>query len=332
MSRESLKEIVSYPYQLVHAFKKELFNRDIFKQKRLVIPVISVGNISFGGTGKTPFTIHLARTLVEKYKKNVCILTRAYKSKIPKRKIPLYIKGEEAKKYLKAKPKYFIGDEPILILENFINQKMFSMAIGSKRYDAAQKALKKNPKIDLFILDDGMQHLDLYKDFEIALVNVNETGFYRESPDALRKVNQVIYSKVDEEWLSKPENKDKVSIRFKLDFNKFIDPDKKILAISGLADNDSFFHMLRKRLELLNYKFKSEEDFETVSLPDHYSFSQSDIDHFIKKQNEFNLICTAKDYVKIPEAYNEYFIVAELELELHNEVKLFENLENAIVN
>ena len=146
MFKDKLKQIISSPYQLIHSLRKQLYSKGLLKKKRLVVPVISVGNISFGGTGKTPFTIFLAKTLIESYSKNICILSRAYKSKIPSWKIPLYIKSKDAKKYLKDKPKYFIGDEPLLFLENFIDEKNFSMAIGSDRYKAAVKALKEKPR------------------------------------------------------------------------------------------------------------------------------------------------------------------------------------------
>ena len=65
-----------------------------------------------------------------------------------------------------------------------------------------------------------MQHLPLYKDYEIAMVNVRESGFYRESPEVLTKMNQVIYSKVDADWLLKTDNKDKVAISFKLSLSR----------------------------------------------------------------------------------------------------------------
>ena len=88
--------------------------------------------------------------------------------------------------------------------------------------------------------------------------------------------------------------------------------------------------MLRNKLEALDYSCVSDEDFQTLSLPDHYSFSLVEIEYFVSKSDKYNLICTSKDYMKIPEKYRQYFIVADLDLEFYNEDQFVRSLESLI--
>ena len=181
------KKIISSPYQVIHALHKILYQNGLLKAKELPVPVISIGNIYFGGTGKTPFTIYLAEKLSELFNKKVCILTRAYKSKIPKSSLPIIINSNNIKPFLdseyvqgvKETEHVFIGDEATLMLKLIQKNPQISMAIDSNRYTAAEKAIQQdNP--NLFILDDAQQHLKLEKDFKIILININESGYYRE--------------------------------------------------------------------------------------------------------------------------------------------------------
>ncbi|MBU6196054.1 MAG: tetraacyldisaccharide 4'-kinase [Cyanobacteria bacterium REEB446] len=327
--KAKFKKIISIPYQVMHELHKFLYRSGLLKAKKLQVPVISIGNISFGGTGKTPFTIYLAERLSEIFNKKICILTRAYKSRIPKSSLPIIINSNNIKQFLDSEyvqgvretEHVFIGDEATLMLELIQKNSMISMAIDSNRYAAAEKALQMiNP--NLFILDDAQQHLKLEKDFRIILININESGYYREFPAILDSADCLIYSKVDNHWLLQEENKNKIAIVYNIKLSKEIDKNKSVTAFAGLADPDYFFKLLEDNLKN-QYFYKK---FNTIKFPDHHGYSIDEIEALVSLEE--NLICTAKDFVKIPSEYQKFFIVAKLELKIINEDILINKLKD----
>ena len=327
--KAKFKKIISIPYQVMHELHKFLYRSGLLKAKKLQVPVISIGNISFGGTGKTPFTIYLAERLSEIFNKKICILTRAYKSRIPKSSLPIIINSNNIKQFLDSEyvqgvretEHVFIGDEATLMLELIQKSSKISMAIDSNRYAAAEKAIQQNDT-KLFILDDAQQHLKLEKDFKIILININESGYYREFPDILDSADCLIYSKVDNHWLLKEENKNKIAIVYNITLSKEIDKNKSVTAFAGLADPDYFFKLLEDNLKN-QYFYKK---FNTIKFPDHHGYSIDEIEALVSLEE--NLICTAKDFVKIPSEYQKFFIVAKLELKIINEDILINKLKD----
>jgi tetraacyldisaccharide 4'-kinase len=326
-----LKKIISTPYQIMHELHKILYKNGVLKAKKLPLPVISIGNISFGGTGKTPFTIYLAEKLSEIFNKKICILTRAYKSRIPQSSLPIIIDNSNIKQFLESEyvqgvretEHVFIGDEATLMLESIQKNSKISMAIDSDRYAAGKKAVQIiNP--NLFLLDDSQQHLKLEKDFKIILININESGYYREFPDILKDVDCLIYSKVDNHWLLQEENKNKIAIVYNIKLSKEIDKSKSVTGFAGLADTDYFFKILEDNLKN-QYFYK---DFNTIKFPDHHGYSIDEIEALISLDE--NLICTAKDLVKIPSEYQKFFIVAQLELKIINEDILINKIKETL--
>jgi len=312
---KKFRRLISIPYQILHECHKSLYRTGILKSKKLERPVISVGNLSFGGTGKTPFTMYLADKLSRSFNLKVCILSRAYKARIPKSLLPILIDTKNINEFTKSEYVHgtketnylFIGDEPTQILDLIKDNPLISMAIDSDRYAAAKKSMEEiNP--DIFILDDAQQHLKIKKDLNIILLNTNERGYYREFSKNLREADCVIYSKVNNHWLLQEENKDKVAISYTLKLEPEIDRDKNIRAFAGLADNRYFFKILEDTLKSDYFQ----KEFKTLSFPDHHDYSIDEIEDLIQL-NE-NLICTSKDLVKIPDEYKKNFIEAKLEL------------------
>jgi len=162
MLTNSLLKILLFPFFLI--YKSILFFRNVFydfkilRPKKLSKDVISIGNITVGGTGKTPFTIGLVSLLKNIGFDSPAILSRGYKR-------------EDEKKFLEVtKDSNFleVGDEPLLI-KTAIDDKG-KVFVGSNRYKAGQEALKTTD-IDIFILDDGFQHRQLFRDIDIVLID-----------------------------------------------------------------------------------------------------------------------------------------------------------------
>jgi len=127
------------------------------RAKTLPRPVISIGNLTVGGTGKTPLAVWLANQSIQ-LGKIPCVLTRGYggSSQDPKR-------VEETEQNWET-----VGDEPLLLARSIPTGAVY---IGKDRWQAGQLALEEEPQIDVFILDDGFQHRQLKRDADILLVD-----------------------------------------------------------------------------------------------------------------------------------------------------------------
>ena len=128
--------------------------------RELPRPVVSIGNITVGGTGKTPLTLWMAQE-VEKMGKTPCVLSRGYGSKTcHPRKVNLEV--SDWREY---------GDEPLLMAERLDRGFVY---LGSSRWKAGNLALESEEEVDLFLLDDGFQHRQLKRDYDIVLLDAEK--------------------------------------------------------------------------------------------------------------------------------------------------------------
>ncbi len=151
---------------------KELYQKGLLPRKRLPFPVISVGNLTWGGTGKTPLVEYLAQRVSER-RRTPLILTRGY------------------------------GQDEIEQLKSHLPFARFG--VGKDRYRAA-RGMPRGQRIDIAILDDGFQHWPIQRDIEIVTVNALNPfgngklfprGILRESPQALRRANIIVLTHVN---------------------------------------------------------------------------------------------------------------------------------------
>ena len=238
-------------YRGVNRARRSLYRAGILKAKRLHRPVISIGNLAAGGAGKTPAVIAVCRFLAGRGLR-VAVLTRGYG-----RAHDSYtgiVASNDAAKY---------GDEPVLIKEST----SASVLVGSNRYDNGHYF-----DCDVFVLDDGFQHLQLHRDFD--LVVDAPARFYREGRSALRDADAV------------------VPRQLRLDI-----PDalrgKPLFAFAGLADNEQFFASLREAgLDLAG----------TRGFRDHHRYTPTDLERLRRDASGATLVTTEKDAVKINDA------------------------------
>ena len=194
-------------YHAVNRARRALYRRGILKAKRLPKPVISIGNIAAGGAGKTPCVIAVAKFLVARGLR-VCILTRGYGRSGAGGQVDTLDAGR-------------FGDEPVLIKKSVPEA---TVIVGKNRYENGLQV-----HCDVYLLDDGFQHLQLHRDLDIVIdVDIDDAKarFHREGRDALRDADIVIPRRI------RPENL--ASLR-----------GKKVFAFAGLANNEQFFAMLR---------------------------------------------------------------------------------------
>lgn len=234
-------------YRGVNRIRRALYRRGILKARRLPKPVISVGNIAIGGAGKTPAVIAICRFLEGRGLK-VAVLTRGYRAT-----------GQGSVDSLDSAK---FGDEPVLIKKQ---TKSTSVIVGANRFQQAS-----TQSCDVFVLDDGFQHLQLHRDLDIVIDA--PARFYREGRSALRDADVV------------------VARRLRLDV-----PDslrgKRVFAFAGLADNEQFFDSLRR--EGLTVE-------RTRGFPDHHAYSALDLAqiHHAARGTDA-IVTTEKDAVKI---------------------------------
>jgi tetraacyldisaccharide 4'-kinase len=191
---KSLLKPASYAYGLGAYCRLQAYASHILKQAAVEIPVISVGNLTVGGTGKTPLTIDIAKQFVAAGYRPA-ILSRGYKRKSKSAHLvvsdgsTIKVNSEDA------------GDEPFLMA---LSVPEAIVIVGSKRLDTARIAIEEL-KANILILDDGFQHVALRRDLDIVLLDYNEdltnalllpAGRLREPLAALNRANSILITKV----------------------------------------------------------------------------------------------------------------------------------------
>ena len=293
----SLIAILFYPFSIITLLiiflKKKILNYHNFK-----IPVICVGNIYIGGTGKTPTSILIAKELSEAKIKPV-ILRKYYKSHV---------------------------DEYNLIRNNFSN-----LIIKKNRILGISEAEKKG--YDVVILDDGLQDYKIKKKLSIVCFNQNQlignglilpSGPLRESLKTLKNASIIIINgKIDKEFEKKILIINKnleiyYSYYNPINLDEFKNHD--LLAIAGIANPENFFELLKKNSLIVR---------EKLTFPDHYIFSKNDLQAIINLAKEKNLkiIMTEKDYFKINDHELKNFNYLKVSLEIKNKEKLIERIK-----
>lgn len=177
---------VSWVYGAVVGFRNKLYDWKIFKAHRVEIPVISVGNVAIGGTGKTPLTLYLAEELSKD--RRVAIVSRGYRGEVEREKRPSVISAGDGPLTSWKRS----GDEPYLLAK-----KLPGVIVIAGRDRVAGARLAEEMGAEVVILDDGMQHRRLARDVEIAVDDgearrLFPRGRLRESRGGLARADLVV--------------------------------------------------------------------------------------------------------------------------------------------
>ena len=327
----------SIPYAFIQQIRSLLYEKDILRKKRLPRPVISIGNITVGGTGKTPVTAYIARYLLEKGLK-VAVLSRGYGGKL-EGKTTVVSNGKQL--FHSAEE---CGDESFLLAGTLPG---LIVVIGADRHKAGTLAMEGFTP-DVFLLDDGYQHLRLHRDLNILLLDQRSpfgnnwtlpAGLLREPLAAIARSDLVILTRCADTAKKDllPENlqgkkvyksRHKLIDALPLDGGGAVEleslQNQKVLAFAGIAEPEFFFDGLREK----NLKVM-----ETLSFPDHATYDKKAI-ALISKTLETSgadyLVTTEKDGVKLkllPEALKQKTVLARLELEIEDAEGLKELLD-----
>ncbi|MEW6247810.1 MAG: tetraacyldisaccharide 4'-kinase [Nitrospirota bacterium] len=306
-----LLQTLALPYGAVSAIRASLYRYGWLPTRKLPCRVISVGNLTVGGTGKTPVVIFLVEWLLAQGQR-VGVLSRGYRRRSRSSQV-LVSDG----RHLLAGPAE-AGDEPYLIAKRCPTA---IVAVGADRYALGRWVLEQCP-IDCFVLDDGFQHLTLHRDVNLLLIDATDAeglravfpaGRLREPLTAAARATALLLTRADEgagaeEALQRisraggPAEKP-IRVSFKPDklvnvaTGKLEEPGRfagtSAVAFSGIAHPASF-HALLERLGL--------KLAETVVFPDHHAYSRTDLEDLRRRARQSGvemLITTEKDAGKV---------------------------------
>ena len=280
-------------FAAITALRRSAYKHGLLKSYALPVPVIIVGNINVGGSGKTPVTIWLVNQL-KQHGYKPAVISRGYGGS-----------ATQATSVTPASLPSIVGDEPVLIA----SRSQCPVWIGADRVQVATELLKMHPECDVIVSDDGLQHYRLKRYVEIAIVDANmppagayllPAGPLREPLSRLNTVDAIVCNGektinnafqmqlVGEQFYNLAEANSKATAE---DF-----AGKNIQAMAGIGKPMRFFAHLRK----LGLNFAS------VSFEDHYKFSKEDL----AKIDCDILIMTEKDAVKCkPFAKPHYWVL-----------------------
>lgn len=313
--------LLLWPFSLIYggitSIRNLLFNIGVLRSKSFPLPVICIGNLSTGGTGKTPMTEYLLKNITNQ---KAAVVSRGY--------------GRKTKGLILANPNSTveeIGDEPWQIFHKFKNLKM---ALAEKRVEGID-ALLKSENLDFILLDDAYQHRYVKPSFSILLSTFSQpfyqdyilpSGNLRESTRAVSRADIILFTKcpndlgIEQAHIIKSKFPGKEvyfsTISYgslKNHLGKGFKGSKKILALTGIAKPKLFIEHLAKSFEIQKH----------LKFPDHYQFTDKDINSFKKMldQNpELQIICTEKDWVRLQNHWDDslkskiYHLPIELEI------------------
>ncbi len=303
---KGLLAIASYFYRAGVTVRHRLFDWGILKSEKFDIPIICIGNITVGGTGKTPMAEMVIDFMSQSH--DVALLSRGY--------------GRRTKGYREVQPDSHyrdVGDEPLQIKRKFPDT---VVVVCEKRTDGIRRIRAEHPEVDLIIMDDGFQHR--YVDAKINVIMVDATrpiqhdymlprGTLRDLPEQLYRAHYFVVTKCPEKMAPidrRIMRKVLIQVAYqKVYFTRFesfmpkpLYPSEvrhepltqalQVVALSGIGNPEPFLTTLRERYTVV----------EEVTLDDHHVYKMSDmrrLGELLKKYPGSVIVTTEKDAVKM---------------------------------
>jgi tetraacyldisaccharide 4'-kinase len=310
---------LSLLYAAITSLRRALYHAAIFKTHSLSVPVIVVGNITAGGSGKTPLVIWLAEFLRGNgYKPGV--ISRGYGRE-----------GDDVRDVSAQSDAREVGDEPLLIFR----RTSCPVVVGRDRVAAAQSLLEKHPQVNVILSDDGLQHYPLARDVEICVVDgargfgnglLIPAGPLRECLARLDKMDAIVVNGEYENSLIKSNTYKYTMQLVGAQFYNLKQPQqmahaedfvgKKLHAVAGIGNPARFFAQLKK----LGLSFTEH------AFADHHVFTVQDLAY----ENTDAILMTEKDAVKCTAFAQEHFwaLAVSAELDASFGVRLLQKLKD----
>ena len=298
-SQISLFSILLFPFTIIIKILSS-FRPLLTKKHQCAIPVICVGNIYLGGTGKTPLCIEIF-SILEALKMNPAFIRKKYDS---------------------------FQDEVDLLKQKGPTYQ------SQRRIHAVKNAIKNN--VNICVLDDGFQDFSIIKNLSIVCFNEKlwvgngftiPSGPLREKLSALKRAD---FAVINGEKNTNIENKihnenNKIKIfytKYKpVNINDF--KEKKVIAFAGIGNPENFFNLLKDN----NIKI-----FEEIKFTDHHKYSENELENLIikAKNNNAHLVTTEKDFLRISEEYKKKINYLKIEVKIENQTQFIGEIKKII--
>jgi tetraacyldisaccharide 4'-kinase len=296
---------ISLVYCIITNIRNIFFDIGIIKENKFNIPIIGLGNITVGGTGKTPHSQYISELLQNNYK--IAVLSKGYGRKTKDFK---YVNIDSSS--------YEVGDEPLQMKRNLPKE---IVAVDHRRVNGVNKIMKEHPEVNCIILDDAFQHRTIKIGLNILLCDYNNpiykdwmmpVGLLRESKRGIKRADCVVISKCPEDLTLEESKRIEKKLKFtkevffskmiydeivSLNGNKTIEKSflKKVLLVTGIANSSQIIEYLEKlNIQIKHLKYK-----------DHFQYQKKDInkiiDNYKRENSEIIILTTEKDAQKMKE-------------------------------
>ncbi|RKS25567.1 tetraacyldisaccharide 4'-kinase [Flavobacterium endophyticum] len=286
-------------YGLIASIRNFLFDKGILKSYSFDLPIIAVGNLSVGGTGKTPQIEYLIRLLSPNYK--IATLSRGYK-----RNSEGFVLADE------NSDASILGDEPFQFYKKFPN---IQVAVDADRRNGIEQLLKISQP-DIILLDDAFQHRKVKAGLYVLLTSYGDlysddlilpAGNLRESRNGAERAKIIIVTKCPPDLSAKEQ--DRIQKKLKIDsdqklcftsiaYDEFVFSEEKQLSVSEIKPVDKLLLAGIAKPEPFFAYLQSENDV-ILTFPDHHHFTEKDIAEIKNKAQDKKIITTEKDFVRL---------------------------------
>ena len=307
---------LSIIFKFVTDIRNKLYDCNFLKSEKINVPVISVGNLSTGGTGKTPMVDFIIYNLKRDY--NISVLSRGYNRKS---KGFIEIKNSDNPS--------IVGDEPFLIKSNHSEVPVFAC---EDRVEGAKKIISEN-NTNLILLDDAFQHRKISRNLDIVLTDYNNLfykdyllpyGNLRESRNNINRADVIIVTKCPLDFNKADAIKIKNQINPKKTQSLFFSQIKYSEKLFGFKEL-SFKSIRNSKLTLVTgiansqplkeYLKKNNVNFDHFDYPDHYNYSRKDVNKILATTKNNIILTTKKDYYKLSQFKIDNLLYIDIEVE-----------------
>ncbi len=312
--------VISLPYYLIVYLRNIIFlTFSSALQIKLQNYVISVGNLTTGGTGKTPFIDWLLSQLKNEF--NISVVSKSYRSQL--KKSVAIINSNDSESLNKSGSEsintplngaLYYGDEPFMLSQK---HKDVSFFCGPYKFESALLAQKTNPQAQVILIDDGFQHLKLFRNLDLLLIDSSQINSLKLFPFGLARepfkaaINRADFIILTKTHLCKPEDLNLLKNKILKDLNKgashlFLSDyhlnwplleasTKAWIVVSGIANNKTFVD------DVINH-YGNDKVLTQKLYPDHYQYQSTDIDEIKRLLNihtNAKILTTEKDAIKL---------------------------------
>ena len=295
---------ILFPFAVLYGFitsiRNFLFDKGILKSHSFNVPIIAVGNLSVGGTGKTPQIEYLIRLLSPKYK--IATLSRGYK--------------RQSKGFVLADSTSnaeILGDEPFQFYTKFKN---IQVAVDADRKNGIEQLLYQQERPDVILLDDAFQHRKVKAGFYILLTSYGDlfcdgfmlpTGNLRESRSGAKRADIIVVTKCPANLSLDEQNEIKSKLQLNsdqelyfsyIDYDDSVYSEDKVLKVSEIENVDKLLLAGIAKPEPF-FGYLQDENVECLTYPDHHHFSEKELLEINNKSKNKIIITTEKDFVRL---------------------------------